>query len=93
MTHIEQRLAERNIAIDYSKLVVIAQHIGNTSAAVLLGTCTPVNDTGAYRSREESNGDMVVLIVRDGKPITIMYRRSNQPFTPDALNVRKVYTL
>ena len=93
MTHIEQRLAERNISIDYSKLLVIAKSCGNTSAAVLLGNVPAQNDTGAYRSRELSNGDLVVLIVRNGEPKTIMFRRSNQPFTESALHVEKVYTL
>lgn len=93
MTHIEQRLAERNITIDMSKLQVIAKSCGMTSAAVLLGNVPAVNDTGAYRSRTESNGDLVILIVRDAKPITIMFRRSNQPFTEQALHVEKVYTL
>lgn len=93
MTHIEQRLAERNISIDYSKLVLIAKSCGMTSAAILLGNVPAVNDTGAYRSRTESNGDMVVMIVRDARPVTIMFRRSNQPFTAQALSVNKVYTI
>lgn len=92
MTHIEQRLAERNIHIEYDKLCVIAKHC-STSAAILLGHVPAQNDTGAYRSREESNGDLVVLIVRNGEPKTIMFRRSNQPFTAEAMHVRAVYTL
>jgi len=93
MTHIEQRLAERNIKVDYSKLLVIAKSCGNTSAAILLGN-VPYSDPGTdYHSRQESNGDLVVMIVRDGEPKTIMFRRSNQPFTPSALNVNKVYSI
>jgi len=39
----------------------------------------------------ESNGDMVVVIIRDGEVITAMLRRSwNQPFTPEALRVEAV---
>lgn len=94
MTHTQQRLAERNIKIDDANLWKIARHIGNTSAAVLLGHVDyQGTQEGAYRSREDSNGDLVVLIVRDGTPITVMYRRSDQPFTPDALRVKQVYTI
>lgn len=92
MTHIEQRLQERHIAIDYSKLCQIARSAGK-DAAVLLGT-VPYTDTGTdYHSRQESNGELVVMIVRNGEPKTVMFRRENQPFTAEALRVEKVYTL
>lgn len=35
----------------------------------------------------DSNGDTVIAIVRGGRVITYMFRRSTQPFTPDALGV------
>lgn len=42
-------------------------------------------------SRSSSNGDSVVVIVRDGEAKTAMLRRSwNQPFTPAALRVDEV---
>ena len=94
MTHLQQRLSERNIAIPDSTLEKIAAHFGDITTAVLLARLGEHKGCeGAYRSREESNGDLVVLIVRDAKPITIMYRRSNQPLTPDALHVRQVVEL
>lgn len=94
MTHVQSRLAERNINISDEVLCKIAKYFGNTPTAVLLARLdSHIGQEGAYRSREESNGDLVVLIVRDSKPITIMYRRSNQPLTPDALHVRQVVEL
>jgi len=42
---------------------------------------------------EASNGDSVVVVVRDGMAITAMLRRSwNQPFTPEKLRVDRVDT-
>jgi len=41
--------------------------------------------------RHESNGDSVVVIIREGEVVTAMLRRSwNQPFTPSALRVAAV---
>ncbi len=94
MTHIEQRLAERQLSIQHEKLVLIAKSCGSTASAVVLGNVPYQGQAdGAYRSRSESNGDMVILIVRDAKPITVMFRRSDQPLTAEALKVVKVYTL
>lgn len=92
--HIVQRLAERNISIEPWKLDKIAQYFGSIPTAVILTRLEAhTGQEGAYRTREESNGDLVVLIVRDAKPITVMYRRSNQPLTPDSMHVRQVVEL
>ncbi len=94
MTHLQERLAERNLAYRPEALTKIARHFGNTSAAVLLARLDNHQGVeGAYRSRQESNGDLVILICRNGEAKTIMYRRSNQPITPEALNVRHVVEL
>jgi hypothetical protein len=43
------------------------------------------------RAREQSNGDQVVVIIREGVVVTAMLRRSwGQPFTPEALRVEAV---
>jgi hypothetical protein len=42
---------------------------------------------------DESNGQRVVAIVRDGKLITMMFRRLTQPWTPEALRVDNVRKL
>lgn len=45
------------------------------------------------RLSDGSNGDMLVVIVRDGSVETVMLRRSwNQPFTAEALGVDRTQT-
>lgn len=39
-----------------------------------------------------SNGDLVVAIIREGKVVTYMLRRSSQPLEPAALSVDEVMT-
>lgn len=39
---------------------------------------------------DKSNGNTVVAIVRNGRLATVMLRRETQPFTAEALNVKKV---
>lgn len=46
--------------------------------------------TMCHGERDASNGDSVVVIVRDGEVVTAMLRRSWQPFTPAALRVDEV---
>lgn len=47
--------------------------------------------TIALGDRQSSNGDSVVVIVREGVARTAMLRRSwNQPFTPERLRVDEV---
>lgn len=47
--------------------------------------------TMSYGMSSSSNGDSVVVIVRDGQAITAMLRKSwSQPFTPEALRVDEV---
>ncbi len=95
MTHCQIRLAERNITIEDWKLNKIASHFSKVSSVAVLLVRLDAHKgcEGAYRSRESSNGDLVVLIVRDAKPITIMFRRSNQPFTAESLKVKQVVEL
>jgi len=45
----------------------------------------------AYGAADASNGDAVVVIIREGVAVTAMLRRSyNQPFTPASLRVDAV---
>lgn len=39
---------------------------------------------------EQSNGNTVIAIIRDGSVVTFMFRRASQPHTPDAYMVDKV---
>lgn len=38
----------------------------------------------------QSNGDTVIAIIRQGEVATFMFRRSTQPHTPEAYNVKAV---
>ena len=86
--HLESRLAERGLKYSELYLRAVALECSEKSTAVCLAK------TGVEKmylgDREESNGDLVILVVRNKIPTTIMFRRSNQPFTPKALNVECV---
>ena len=93
-THVLERLQSRNIRINPCVIEEIARNT-STDAAILLAKLN--NHVGStnndYYARKESNGDLVYLIVRDNRPITIMYRRSNQPSTPESMRVNVVIDL
>jgi len=83
LEHIQSRLKERQLKFSDIFLLAIAKECERDTAVLLL-------DTGVEKcptEREESNGNYVILIVRNKLPVTVMYRRSNQPFTPEALRV------
>jgi len=90
--HITERLAERNISIDIDKLCAITAYYEN-AAIILMKQEVHHGQEGAYRTRTESNGDLVVLIIRNHYPVTVMYRRSNQPSTAEAMRVNQVIDL
>lgn len=94
MNHLQQRLAERNMVIDTSKLYAIASGCNEDSAVIIQRLENHAGDNvNSYYDRKESNGDLVILIVRNRIPYTIMYRRSNQKNTPDAMRVKKIVDL
>lgn len=86
MVHLTQRLAERGIDISPSQLVGLAREC-RQDTAVILTRCQMHLVSDGYIG---SNGDLVILIVRHQYPITIMFRRSNQPLTAQALKVDEV---
>ena len=90
--HIIDRLAERNIELAVEKIDYIAKQCDN-AAIILLRQEFKGQADGAYRSRSESNGDLVVMIVRNHFPVTIMFRRSDQPKTAEAMHVQFVIDL
>jgi len=87
--HTIKRLKERGIKYSTTELNTLAKKIEH-DAAVLLAVLDAEKNKG---DRKKSNGDCVILIVRDRLPITIMFRRQNQPFTSRALAVDAVYRL
>lgn len=91
MSHLQQRLSERKINYPTSKLFDIAKNCKTDTAVVLLKLDGIQNDSKlSFYDRTESNGDLVILIVRNQRPCTIMYRRSNQKMTPDSMKVNNV---
>ena len=87
LEHIQIRLKERQLNFSDIFLRALALECERDTAILL-------TDTGIEKcpdiEREESNGNYVILIVRNQMPITVMFRRSNQPFTPQALRVDTV---
>lgn len=96
MNHTEERLQDRHIGLTPAQVIGYVYEYGkeNTDIAVIVAKCEFCGQAeGAYRSRGESNGDMIVLIIRNMQAKTIMYRRSNQNNTPQGLRVSELIDL
>lgn len=91
MSHLQDRLAEREINIPDSFLWTIAKSLKTDSAVLVkrLDSHMGTND-GDFTTRKQSNGDLVYLIVRDSRPVTIFYRRSSQTNTPQQMRVNQI---
>lgn len=74
------RLSDADLALAMDRLYHLPRSEGRRAVVLVRG-----EQHG--KPRGPSNGDMIVAICRDDTVITIMYRRSNQPLTPDALDV------
>jgi hypothetical protein len=91
MSHLQQRLAERNIKIADSTLWNIARGLRRDSAVLVMKLDSHMGQNdGDFTTRKESNGDLVFLIVRDSRPVTIFYRRSSQTNTPNQMRVDQI---
>lgn len=86
MIHITQRLAERGIDIASNDLQRLAMACNRATAIILAHTPKRLVSGGNIGS----NGDLVILIVRQCRPVTIMFRRSEQPMTCEALHVSEI---
>ena len=96
MTHTEERLQDRNIRLTPSQIMGYVYEYGDLAqhVAVIIGRVDFQGDSSvAYRNRHESNGDLIVLIIRKGQDKTIMFRRSNQNNTPEGLRVNRLVDL
>lgn len=61
------------------------------SVAVLITTLgNQYGDTEADIMSRESNGEEVWCVIREGRVVTVMFRRSSQPKRPDCFGVEKV---
>lgn len=94
--HIKLAIKQRNLPFSENYLEEIAQSCRDSTAVLLAKlneNITVKNSPDQHRTESRSNGDLIILIVRERKPITIMLRRSNQPLTPQALKVTKILKL
>lgn len=89
MTHIEQRLQERGIQVSPAVIAGLCYEYDNDTAVIMERGNSKGGECGTW----QSNGDVVILIIRNHQPKTIMFRRSNQPMTAKALDVAQVVTL
>lgn len=85
MSHAEARLRER--APQFEDMLPRLRQLAATGRriAVRLGTLEAVAG-----NRAASHGNTVWAILGDGTVITVMYRRSTQPKTPEAFDVDEV---
>jgi hypothetical protein len=93
--HALQRAAERlGVELDPDVVQGIVHNADNVAASCGdIDTAARVYRLGRMVGQawsDRSNGDTVVAIIRQGEVRTFMFRRSTQPHTPEAYNVRKV---
>ena len=90
--HIFAQLKQRQLNYSAIFLAAIAKECEKDTAVLLAKLSATKNDNQSrnYHDRKISNGNLVILIVRDKRPITIFFRRDNQPFTEEALNVDEI---
>lgn len=96
--HLRERIAERVTDANVSRIIMeriaYAERALSRHGAVAVYIYDDVHHHGddsiPYRSRIESNGTHFVIIIRNGIVTTGMWRRTNQPRTPDALKVDRV---
>ncbi len=89
--HIIEQLEKRGIEINVTVLANLAQRCDGDVALLLHEFPYIVNDSNKrFCEREESNGNLVYLIVRNRYPVTVMYRRSAQVNTPEMLKVSHI---
>lgn len=94
MKHAELRCDERLTAQEKTASLqaseIFAAQNPQGSHAILIATMNKIR--GQIWS-DESNGNTIVAVIRDGVVKTIMLRRKSQPFTREALRVDKCWTL
>lgn len=80
--HVEQRIAQRSLDLAPTALQAIASQF-EQDTAVILGK--RVSDEGARFGMV-----LIILIVRNSRPVTVMTRRETQNLTCANFNVKKI---
>jgi len=92
MSHILHRIKER---LTPSEEVVVVQRINEClkTASIFEDIALYALDIGEARQANcssKSNGSKVVVIIRNGRPITAMLREANQRVSPMSMRVDRV---
>lgn len=90
LLHIQQRLDERGINLPLSYLFELANQCNQDTAVILQHSEEIKGDLNPNFHCRSSNGDIVILIIRNHKLVTVMYRRSNQITDEDTLHVCQI---
>jgi uncharacterized protein YfbU (UPF0304 family) len=94
LPHITNRLAERNLHIPEDLIEDLAEQYDKDTAIVILNMGFCVNNSSRdFYERKESNGELVILVVRHHEAITVFFRRKDQPLDAQSLKVNKVVDL
>ena len=92
--HVIERNQERKLCIPEYIIQNLAKRCPTDTALILYQFDHIVNNSCLdYYSRTESNGDLLVLIVRGQMPITLMFRRSDQDNTESGLRVKEFHNI
>lgn len=94
LERIRERIDDDNLArVIFERALSSAARLQSGSHAVYVHRSRSFigDNLSDYHDRTVSNGTLGVAIVRDGNIVTFMWRRDNQPATPDALRVDRVW--
>ena len=87
--HIHERLKQRGLSFSEIFIRACCKDYSQKDTALVLAKLPEEREF--VGNENSSNGDLVILIIRSGKPVTIMFRRSNnQPLSPQALRVEEI---
>lgn len=90
LSRLLDRLPEDEAYRIYRKALATAARITDTSAAVRIAR---LRGFGNRVANDDSNGDTIVIIVRQRTLVTLMYRRSTQDFDATSMRVDATYIL
>lgn len=85
--HVRKQMEERGLRYEEKFLLELAEKCKVDTAIILEKLPRAVE----YQNQYDSNGDLVILIVRNKYPVTVFFRRSwNQEISKSSLSVREI---